>query len=61
MQAMHLQLIFVKPVGSYFVARARANAPLAAARIWIEITFEPTGNDPWSEAYDRVLGLLDVS
>ncbi len=61
MQAMHIQLISVRPVGNHVVARARANAPAIAARVWIEVTFEPTGNDPWVEAYNHMLSLLDIA
>ena len=61
MQPMHIQLISVRPVGSHVVARARANAPAIATRVWIEVTFEPTGNDPWAEAYNHMLSLLDIA
>ena len=61
MQAMHIQLISVRPVGNHVVARARAKAPALAARVWIEVTFEPSGNDPWAEAYNQVLSLLDIA
>ena len=48
-------------IGTLVVARARADAPTAGARVWIEVTFEPIGNDTWSEAYDQVLSLLDIA
>ncbi len=61
MQSMHIQLISVRAVGNHVVARARANAPAIVARVWIEVTFESTGNDPWAEAYNHVLSLLDIA
>ena len=61
MQPMHIQLISVRHVGNYVLVRARAHAPLAAARVWVEVTFKPTGNDAWSETYYQVLSLLDVA
>ncbi len=61
MQAMHIQLISVRPVGNHVVARARANAPALAARVWIEVKFQPSGIHPWVEAYNHVLSLLDIA
>lgn len=42
------------------VARARALAPAVGAKIWVEVAFEPSDYDPWSQAYDRLLRLLDL-
>jgi len=61
MQSINIRLISVRPIGTHVIARARAHAPTVAAQLWIEVTFEPVGNDPWSEAYDKVLSLLDVA
>jgi len=30
--------------------------PAVTARTWLEVTFEPIGNDAWSEAYDQPRG-----
>ena len=61
MQTMHIQLISIPTIGNHIVARARADAPALTARVWIEVTFEPTGNDAWAEAYEHVLSLLDIT
>jgi len=43
------------------VAGARAAAPAAGAKIWIEVAFEPSGKEPWQEARDSVSAVLDVA
>ena len=61
MERMSISVVSLVQRNGLAVARARATAPAAGARIWIEVVFEPLGGDPWSEAYDRVLALLDVA
>ncbi len=42
------------------IARARAKADDEDIRLWFEVTFTPEG-EPWTDAYDRVLALLDIA
>ena len=53
MEKMRIGLVSLVERDGIVVARARAMAPAAAARIWVEVVFEPSGNDWWAEAYDR--------
>lgn len=59
MQRMMIEIVAVRSLESSCLARARVLAPYAGARMWIELRFAPRQPDVWSEAYDRVLGLLD--
>lgn len=59
MERMQISLISVVPRDGIVVARAKATAPAAGSRIWIEVVFEPSDSEPWGEAYDRVLAVLD--
>ena len=40
-------------------ARARALTPDVGAEIWIKVEFERSTLEPWEEARDRVLAVLD--
>lgn len=59
---MTVELISVKPAAKTgkVVARGRARAPEAGAKLWIQVQFVPEGSDVWAEAYDRLLALLDI-
>ena len=60
MHPIAVELISLRPVGTQVVARARAKTADDRARILLEITFRPVC-EPWTEAYDRVLALLDIA
>lgn len=63
MHTMNITLVSLATTdeAGHLVARARAIAPGAHARLWIALRFEPEQPNPWDEAYDRVLQLLDVA
>ena len=60
MHRMTVELISLRSLGTQVVAQARAKTADDRARVWLEITFRPAG-EPWAEAYDRVLDLLDIA
>ena len=60
MERIQISLISVVERDGKVVGRARALAPAVGAKIWVEVVFEPSDRDPWSQAYDRVLRLLDL-
>ncbi len=60
MHQMTVELISLRPAGTRLVARARAKADDEDIRLWFEVTFTPEG-EPWTDAYDRVLALLDIA
>ena len=41
-------------------ARTRALTPDAAAKNWLRVEFERSDGEPWQEALDKVLALLDT-
>lgn len=57
MQPMTITLISVRTAKRQCHAIAQVTAE--CARLWIELSFEPQTTDPYAEAYDRVLALLD--
>lgn len=63
MHAMTVELVSVTPAAEagQVLARGRATATDAQARIWIELTFQPQRSNVWDEAYDRLLELLDIA
>ena len=60
---MHIRIISVTPTDKpdRLKVRARIVAPKVGARLWVELQFQPSGGDPWAQAYDRVVQLLDVA
>lgn len=61
MVSMDISLISLRERHGRVTARARALAPDAGAEIWIKVGFERSAQEPWQEARERVLAVLDVA
>ena len=61
MVSMEMPVISLVELHGTVTARARALAPAAGAEIWIQVVFKSSAQEPWSEARDRVLAMLDMS
>lgn len=61
MERMQISLVSLVQRHGTVTARARALAPAVGAEIWIKVEFEQSDREPWGEARDRVLSLLDIA
>ena len=61
MVSMEILVISLVERHGTVTARARALAPSVGAKIWFKVEFERCACDPWQEARDRVLAVLDPS
>ncbi len=59
MERMNINIDSVVQRNGMVIARARALVPSVGARIWIRLEFELSDREPWLEARDRVLSVLD--
>lgn len=61
MEEMRIRMVSLVERHGRITARARATAASIGAQIWIKVEFERSEQEPWQEARDRVLALLDIS
>ena len=61
MVKMDLQVISLILYDGRVIARALATAPATCAEISVKLEFERGEQEPWQEARDRVLAVLDVA
>ena len=58
---MEISIISLVQRHEHVIVRARASARDAGTQIWIQVEFERSDREPWTEARDRVLAVLDVA
>lgn len=61
MVSMEISIISLVQRHELVTAWANALASDARTQIWIKVEFERSDREPWTEARDRVLAVLDVA